>query len=156
LLTYRELAQKSVARQEAGEAGVLRSAALRGVHAARQLLRLSYAAASSRDAESAAVALPLLRLTVKNYATLLLTLWRTADNEAKSGADSAWLSFFVPGQNDAYLAHETSWISRFFEAAAREGFSLDTARSFMREGAVFYAEANSFHAAPILPVHSLS
>jgi len=148
LLTYRELAAHSLARQEQGQAGMLRSAALRGLYAARHVLRLSYAAAASREPEVAAPGLAFLRVTVKNYARLLGALGGSAAHEYKAIGRSAWIFSFESGPNPGYLAREFAWIVKFLEAAAGEGFSLDAARSFMRQGLEFVADENSFCLAP--------
>ena len=121
---------------------MLRSAALRGLCAARHTLRLTYACALSREPEVAVVGLAFLRLTVKNYAHLLGALAASASREFSTTGQSGWIFFFNQGPNPAQLAREMAWISAFYAAAANEGFSLDAARPFMRQGADFFADAS--------------
>jgi hypothetical protein len=132
LLTHRELAERAVAAQTTGRAGTLRSAALRGVQLARRALRFAYAASGSRDPDVAASAFMLLRLTIKNYARLLVSLHHMAQVEQQATRASAWLSFFDFGPSPSLLARELSWIAHGLEAAAQDGYSLDNARTLIR------------------------
>jgi hypothetical protein len=133
LLTQRALAEASVTAQKSGRPGTLRSAALRGVHLAREALRFAYSASSSRDPEVAAPAFPFLRLTIKNYARLLFSLREMAEVEQQATRASAWLTFFEFEPTPTLLTRELAWIAEAFETAAQEGFSLDQARAIMRE-----------------------
>src|SRR5262249_37436906 len=144
LITLRELATKSAAEQERGtRAGLLRSATVRGLPAARHTLLRCFELASSRDPEAAAHGLIFLRVTVKNYTHLLFTLASSAEHEQKLSGRSAWLPYFRQGSTPAYLGQELAWLTRFFQAAAGEGFSLDAARPFMHEGRAFLAAGNT-------------
>lgn len=148
LLTLRALATKAVAAQERGQVAVLRSAALRGVCTARHVLRLTYAATMSRDPEEAAHGLPLLRLTIKNYCWLLQSFLRSVQLEHEITGHSAWLPWLESKTGPTHFARELNWILALFDAAAQEGFSLDVARTFLRAGAEFYSEENSFFVLP--------
>jgi len=88
----------------------------------------------SQDPGVAVLALPLLRLTVKNYANLLLSLSDAAGVEQR--VSSGWGALFHPVGSSAVM-HELAWICRFFDAAATDGFGLDQARSFMQQGRPF-------------------
>ena len=144
LLTYRELAKKSADYRARRLTGLLRSTMTRGLCAARHQLRLTYAASTSRDPELALSGHAFLRLTVKNYVTLLVTLWAAADDEFKATGSSAWLPFFGTSQNPGHLALEMHWIGAFLDAAAEDGFSLDVSRAFMNKGAQFISLEHSF------------
>jgi hypothetical protein len=137
LLAYRALAQKSVDHQEHGSRGALRSAALRGVYTARHVLPLCLTAAFSAEPETAMQGYLVLRVTVKNYAMLLFSLWRSAAHELKTAGGSSWGSYFVQEPRPSHLAREMEWISGFLEATAQEGFSRDAARTWVNRGAEF-------------------
>jgi hypothetical protein len=153
LLALREIAEKSLAAQERGQMGMLRSAALRGVRAARHVLRLSYAAAHSRDPEVATPSLLLMKVTIKNYARLLSAFLRSVEIEHTNTGNSAWLPWLVAAHGESHLVRELTWVGGLFEAAATEGFSLDAARPFMRAGIDFYTEERSFFVLPHLPTN---
>lgn len=148
LITLRELVAKSAAARGRGRSGMLRSAAVKSLPVARHTLLRIFELASSREPDAATHGLALLRVTVKNHATLLATLFRSAKDEQKSGQRSAWLEYFTQGPTGGLLAAEFGWIARFLEAAAQEGFSLDAARPFIHEGRPFLAVENTFSALP--------
>jgi tetratricopeptide (TPR) repeat protein len=153
LLALREIAEKSLAAQERGQMGMLRSAALRGVRAARHVLRISYAGAHSRDPEVATSSLLLMKVTIKNYALLLSAFLRSVEIEQANTGDSAWLPWLVAADGETHMVRELAWVGGLYEAAATEGFSLDVARPFMRAGVDFYAEERSFFVLPHLPTN---
>ncbi|MES1184068.1 MAG: hypothetical protein ABUL60_09635 [Myxococcales bacterium] len=141
LLTYRALAKNSALYRTQRLTGLLRSTMTRGLHAARRQLRLTYEASTSRDPEQALGGHALLRVTVKNYALLLASLWESAEDEFQATGASGWRPFFGTPQNPGHLALEAHWIGTFFEAAAAvDGFSLDVSRAFMNAGAPFVGE----------------
>jgi len=148
LIALRELTSKSVAAQERGQVGVLRSAALRGVRVARHVLRVSYAAAGRRDPEIAAAGLPLLRLTIKNYVGLLWAFFESVRLEQETTGNSAWRTWIDRPSGPPHLARELQWALALFAAAAEEGFSLDAARTFMGAGAEFCSDENTYLALP--------
>jgi hypothetical protein len=141
LLTERAFAEKSLAAQEAGRPGPLRSAALRGHRLARRTLYDIYAAAACADPEVAAPAFVFLRVTIKNYAIHLGTLWQMANLEERATGASAWLTFFGSPSNPSLLARELGWIMDGYQTAAQEGYSLDVARSLLRDAPVPLASA---------------
>lgn len=152
LITLRELAGKSAAEHVAGRPGMLRSAAVRALPLARHALRHFFGLASSREPESATAGHAFLRVTVKNHANLLTSLARSAEHDKKSTGQSGWLPYFWQGSTTGHLGAELAWIGRFFDAAARDGFTLDVARSFMQEGHAFLSVENTF--VPLPPLRS--
>jgi hypothetical protein len=148
LLALRELAIKSVLAQERGQVGVLRSAARRGVCAARHVLRVSYASAHSRDPDVAVSGVNLFRMTIKNYGFLLQAFLDSVRLEYESTGGSAWLPWLDSSSGPPHLVRELDWIVSLFDVASEEGFSLDAARPLMRAGAEFYAEGNCFSTLP--------
>jgi len=137
LLTYRELARKSLDYRTRGLTGLLRSPMIRGLCLARHQLRRAYETSTSRNPELSLAGHAFLRVTVKSYAALLVTLRESAEEEFKVTGESGWLSFFGTPQAPGRLAQEAHWISRFLEAADRDGFSLDVSRAFMHQGGRF-------------------
>jgi hypothetical protein len=136
LLTTRAIAERSLAAQEAGRPGTLRSAAHRGLRLARRTLLDAFAAASSGDPEVAAPMFSLLRLTIKNYALHLGTLWQMATVEKQATGSSAWLTLFGSASSPSLLARELTWIADGYRTASQEGYSLDAARRLLREAPV--------------------
>ena len=128
--------------------GVLRSAARRGVCAARHVLRVSYASAHSRDPDVAVSGVNLFRMTIKNYGFLLQAFLDSVRLEYESTGGSAWLPWLDSSSGPPHLVRELDWIVSLFDVASEEGFSLDAARPLMRAGAEFYAEGNCFSTLP--------
>ena len=90
----------------------------------------------------------LLRATIKNYAWLLQAFSQSVELEYASTGHSAWLPWLSGPAGPAHLMRELHWIVSLFKAAAEEGFSLDVARTFMRDGIEFYAEENTLFTLP--------
>lgn len=137
LLVYRVLVEKSVERQKHGRRNALQSTALRGVYMARHVLPLTLAATFSPNPDVAMMGFQLLRVTVKNYSTLLLSLWASAEHQFETGHAGAWLPFFREAPDPSCLTLEMEWISNFFQVVCQDSFSRDIARDWVKQGRDF-------------------
>jgi hypothetical protein len=155
LITLRELSTKSLAEQESGRGPMLRSAAVRGLALSRHALRVAFQTAMRPEPEAATHGLAFLKLTLKNYATLLFNLASSAKLDHAPGVTRGWSTFFGVSQ-PSYLDRELTWITEFLSAAAAEGFSLDAARRYVRAGSDFLLEDNTFTRLPERPSMSVS
>lgn len=137
LLVYRVLVEKSVEQQERGRRNALQSTALRGVYMARHVLPLMLTTTFSPNPDLSMAGFQLLRVTVKNYSTLLLSLWASAEHQFETGHAGGWLPFFREAPDPSCLTLEMEWISNFFRAACQDSFSRDIARDWVKQGRDF-------------------
>jgi hypothetical protein len=147
LQTYRAFALRSFEATKSSGGGALRSAALRGLYAARRALPMSYRLATCPDPELAVLGLPLLRVFLKSHAILISELWALSKHECEANEQTGWRGFFE-GISGAQLALEMAWSSEFLAEAAQKDFSFEVARRRLQAGLAFLAGPDELDPAP--------